>query len=410
MIDFSDTDVKQYELDNDSLPGFLQQQPPPDWSSCRWIHINGLSWDVVRCIGNHKGLHRLAMEDVMSLRTPTKVDWYQGHAFMVLTLQKLVSQQQNDSTMRHPLHSLHRRRAEHNEERMRFMETRSVLASRHLAVAVEQVSIFLTSDNTVITMFEESGNDILTPILKRLQAPDTILRSSNDPSMLVQAVLDAIVDLSIPVAKAYSDAFADLEFTVLAHPSLVQPTELYVLRSDLALLASLINPIGSLVNTLHDHQAILSSPFTEDSSTRPKTPPNATAAKKSSVRMSPLAQAYLADVQDHVLMLSTALREAVRSAENLTSLIFNTITARQNESVRQLTIVSIFFLPLTFLTGYFGMNFDPFPAATEHSDSFFWILASPIMAVTLLMFGWRSIRRKLRSLQFRRRLGPRKRI
>jgi hypothetical protein len=80
VVDFSDERVECHELDNDSLEAFLDQ-PKEDWVSCRWINVNGLSWDVIRMLGNHKQLHRLAIEDLMSDRARTKVDWYSDQAF-----------------------------------------------------------------------------------------------------------------------------------------------------------------------------------------------------------------------------------------------------------------------------------------------------------------------------------------
>ncbi|TKA63220.1 hypothetical protein B0A55_11108, partial [Friedmanniomyces simplex] len=98
---------------------------------------------------------------------------------------------------------------------------------------------------------------------------------------------------------------------------------------------------------------------------------------------------------DHITTLTSSTRMRIRSAENLTSLIFNTVAAKQNESVRQLTVVSIFFLPLTFLTGYFGMNFDPMPIVQEHSDAFFWWIASPVMGMTLAILMTKPALRKI---------------
>ena len=102
-----------------------------------------------------------------------------------------------------------------NKERTEFMEKYSALANKSLAVAVEQVSIFLSSDNTVVSFFEQSADDVETPIVSRLSSPETVLRRSSDASMIVQAIIDAIIDLAIPVATAYQDAVDELELNVL---------------------------------------------------------------------------------------------------------------------------------------------------------------------------------------------------
>ena len=108
------------------------------------------------------------------------------------------------------------------------------LSSLSLAgIETLKISMFLTADNTVITIFERSGSDVLNPILNRLNTPQTIVRSSNDASMLLHACIDTVVDLSIPLAKAVHDEFRNLEMEVLSTPTIAMSKQIYVLRSGL---------------------------------------------------------------------------------------------------------------------------------------------------------------------------------
>ena len=70
-------DMRMHNLDNETLPAFMNS-PREEWAQCRWINVNGLSWDVIQLLGNLKGFHRLAIEDLMNTKNRTKADWYSG--------------------------------------------------------------------------------------------------------------------------------------------------------------------------------------------------------------------------------------------------------------------------------------------------------------------------------------------
>lgn len=78
----------------------------------------------------------------------------------------------------------------------------------------------------------------------------------------------------------------------------------------------------------------------------------------SGVIVTPLTHTYLGDVLDHCIIITEAMAQLKQSSENLINLIFNTISANQSASMKQLTMVTIIFLPLTFITGFFGQNFE----------------------------------------------------
>lgn len=262
-------------------------------------------------------------------------------------------------TDKHSLRTLQSFHASPNAARTEFMEKNSALASRNLVAVAEQVSIFVTDDNTLIAFFENSADDVEVPILTRLKSPSTILRQSCDASMVAQAIIDVIIDMAIPVQVAYADVIGDIELDVLTRPSIQQSKSLYIISSEIAKMRSFIQPIVTVINALRDHKIVVSG---SSSQTREYSPGKDDLRDPSKgVIISPLTYVYLGDALDHCVLINENLLQIAKAADNMIDLIFNTIAARQNEVLQLLTNVTIVFLPMTFLTGYFGQNFQPFP-------------------------------------------------
>lgn len=334
IVDYSEQQIAIQQFGNADFIEAFERAPEKPWA-CRWISVNGLSWDVISCLGRVKKLHRLSIEDLLNVHSRAKADWYADHTYVVLTLQKLVQMSGSDDddddddndydedaknprpfsrlwtlglkSRSEPTASLHeshspvivqprtiqRYRGGPNEEKLDFMESHSSLKSRNLAAVAEQVSIFLTADNTIITIFEASAEDIEKPIFQRLGTRDTVLRRSADASMLLQAVLDAIVDLAIPVVNSMQDVVGSLELDVLTRPSIGNANSLYIATSEIAIMRSIISPILGLVKALQDH----GRRGVDQVNARPE----------SAVAITPLSRMYLEDVSDHIIVITESL-------------------------------------------------------------------------------------------------------
>lgn len=288
------------------------------------------------------------------------------------------------------------------QQRSSYIENKRPLSAYKRAIGVEQVSLFLTSQNTVISFFEQCGTDIERPLIARLARPSTILRESCDASLLLQAIIDASVDLIQPIISVYKRRMDELEIQSMMNPSISLTQDLHLMAGELSMLRNTMVPITSLVLALRDHasEAVkeveqLALADHSHSSTVVVTHQNSGgsgAIGNSSIggsKVTALAKVYLADISDHLLSHTQDLDVMRTNTKNMIDLIFNTIFIVSSDSINQLAIVTVIFMPLSFWTGYYGMNFKEFDDL-DRGISFYWIIAVPfsVAVIILSMLGF----------------------
>ncbi|KAK9452050.1 uncharacterized protein V1518DRAFT_410237 [Limtongia smithiae] len=437
------------KIDKHSIDAFLKDKQ--DWATVRWINVNGLSWEVLRSISAFYNLHPLAVEDMVDIPKRAKADHYKNQTFCTLPLHKLVNTSLVDSYFENLSHhsellrlftskkrkdprlsniNLAKAMAEQKMMTMQewnnptlgaeFLGRKRSLQRYHEVVAVEQVSIFLIEDNTVISFFENSAEDVEGPLLARITSPSTLLREYPEPSLLLQAILDGIVDIALRIISEYQKYIVELQNEVLTNPKVSHTRDLHILSEELSMLRSTLMPIYGLVQALRDHASMTTNYLTAAAAaaagpsvagpagigrtTTAAAPPgqagagNGTSGSRAVYhtpgsivlaggQISEFAKLYLSDVADHVMAFTDNIDLMRHTTENMINLIFNTMSVQENEAMRQLTLVTILFLPLTFLTGFFGMNFTKFKAL-EHTTVYFWVIAIPVTVFMCLLILW----------------------
>ncbi|KZW00478.1 hypothetical protein EXIGLDRAFT_830641 [Exidia glandulosa HHB12029] len=441
VIDYNSVRSSSRTLDNEGLRAYLagdHRRPP--WGRVRWIHCNGVSWDVLSALSLEYRVHPLALEDILHshAESRSKSSYFMSHLFLrVMAHQALIGDSDevsgitdlarssspvelddDDSDESRPalfhfkprsstfssrkdveaaqgqatFDTTKTQRWQHPDE---DIERRAERAELHVIkddedrtkLAMNNLFILLWRDGTVISIFAKPGSDFAAPIVSRLKSRDTILRATADPSLLVQSMLDLVVDQALEVIDRYHAQLTKLEASILIKPQMTAVRSLHILSGDLAMRKRSLEPIKSLVFGLRRYDLDRSAALTED----PKEPPVGFMSHK--------AKIYLADVLDHMDYILSSIDLFSTISENLISYSFNMSGYLTNETMRLLTLVTIIFMPLTLLTGYFGMNFMPFPAADNHSDVLFWIIALPVMSIIVPLFLWSDIRRMVHYLR-----------
>ncbi|SGZ26804.1 BQ5605_C025g09963 [Microbotryum silenes-dioicae] len=494
-------------FDNSTLGAFLEE-PRPVKSKLRYIHVNGLSWDVIKPLAIH---HHGTSATRTSLGS--KADYFRQHLFVSLLMQNVVNElEEVDGNVDAPFdpsaapcpirdargshldeeniigspdhnvdetgqadieeHALlshaeyvlalneaferlescspagpknghelvytnsaevdpffespraHSRsnRLKQNERRAARWTVAELTKEAKVRISVEQLSVFLL-DSTVISFSQDPGfHPQVSSVFDRMASQDDLIRDSEQPSMVLQALIDVVVDDALVIVDEFRDRLTRIEATVLAHADDDDVRRLHILSSQvrinsqtgirLLLLKSTFSPLQLLISSLRTQDEAKYAATLHHNSTNPVN------AKNRRGWVTHQAQLYLGDVLDHIERVLGDFELFSNMSENLISYAFNMSAQQTNSYMQALSVLSSCFLPLTFLSGYFGMNasfsftlrgavralrcltpeararkqFERFPHVLDGDVSYFWIIAIPVSAATVILFSWTYIR------------------
>ena len=206
--------------------------------------------------------------------------------------------------------------------------------------------------------------DVFEPIRDRIQSGTAMIcRMAHD--FLAYALLDAVVDSYFPFVEQVGDVLNDIEEEVTGRPDQRSLNQLHAVRRTLLTVHRVMwRQRDALSQIMRDER----SPFGE------------------AVRV------YLRDLLDHAMQVLDSIETYREIGVGLSDLYYSSVSNRLNEVMRTLTVISTIFIPLTFLVGVYGMNFDNMPELRSRNGYFVvWGVMIAIAAALLYWFkrrGW----------------------
>lgn len=193
----------------------------------------------------------------------------------------------------------------------------------------DQVSLFL-GKNFVVS-FQERHGDCFDAVRARLRNPSGHFRSRG-PDYLAYALIDAMIDSYFPIVEKMGETIEAIENRVLDRPKQGDMAMLHGLKRDLLQVRRTAWPLREALNSvLRDAHPLITD------STR----------------------TYLRDCVDHTIQIIDLVETDREVCSDLRDVYLSSVSNRMNQVMKVLTIISTIFIPLTFLVGVYGMNFDP---------------------------------------------------
>ena len=230
----------------------------------------------------------------------------------------------------------------------------------------EQLTLVLGRE--FVLSFQEVAGDSFDGVRERIRHGKGKIRKSG-PDYLAYALLDAVVDSYFPLLEEISETLESLEQEVLASPDQGTVARIYEVKRRLLVLRRTIWPQREALSTLMRD----SGDFIADETAL-----------------------YIRDTYDHAIRIAEMVESQRDLCSDLMATYLSVISNRMNEVMKVLSIIGTVFIPLGFIAGLYGMNFDP-EASPFNMPELGWYLGYPFalmlmgsVALGLVIYFWKK--------------------
>jgi len=303
----------------------VDEIPPYDTpETVTWVIVNGLeNVAVIEAIGRHFNIHALVLEDILNTHQRPKFEEFENYLYIVF---KAIALQNDDASVKY-----------------------------------EQISLLLL--NNIVFTFKEKPDDILDPIINRLNVPQSHIRSQGG-DYLAYVIMDTVIDEYFALQDAFDDLIETVEDELLTNPTHRTMTAIQKIKRELIFLRRSISPLRELLAAIHRSESPLLNERT---------------------------QHYFTDVYDHTIRIIEALESYRDLISGMLDIYLSSISNKMNETMKVLTVFSTLFIPLTFIAGVYGMNFDYMPELKwKWGYPLLWVIFIVISGFLLMFFRKRK--------------------
>lgn len=198
-------------------------------------------------------------------------------------------------------------------------------------ITIDQVSIIIGPN--YILSFQEREGDVFDPVRERFENPASRLRKSG-ADYLAYSLIDAVVDNYFLILEHFGDEIEYLEegLVIQPRPEILKTIQKY--KRDMIILRKSVWPLRELINGLQRIESDLIKETT---------------------------RIYLRDIYDHTIQVIDTVEDFRDILSSMVDIYLSSISYRMNEVMKVLTVIATIFIPLTFIAGVYGMNFEYMP-------------------------------------------------
>ena len=199
------------------------------------------------------------------------------------------------------------------------------------SINIEQVSLVI--GRQFVLSFQEREGDVFNGLRERLQRSSSRIRLRG-PDYLAYALIDSIVDSYFQILEEIGDGLAEVEEELLSRPDQSTLGMVHHYKRELMLLRKAVWPLREVVSELQKGELELVGDET---------------------------QVFLRDLYDHTIQVLETIELFRDTISGLQDLYLSSVSNRMNEVMKVLTIMASIFIPVTFIAGVYGMNFEYMP-------------------------------------------------